>query len=212
MPAASSELNAQATTLKERFPDAPFPYAEDEELIQDLNLRVKSGQTAAIVGPTGAGKTTQVNLIMRFYDIDSGRILLDGVDIPSPPRRDRHSQVGMVLQDAILFEGTTVGNIHYGRLDATDEEVIQATTATYVDRFVHPLSEGCQTRASQDGGSFSVGERQLITIARALLSQPAPLILVMENGRIAEQGDHKTPIKAQCAYFRLHQSQFESAE
>lgn len=217
------------------FRNVDFSYSEDAELIQDLNLRVEPGQTAAIVGPTGAGKTTLVNLIMRFYEIDSGQILLDGVDTAAMSRTELRSQVGMVLQDAVLFEGTIMDNIRYGRLDATDDEVIAAAKATYVDRFVHALPEGYETKIDQDGGALSVGERQLITIARAFLSQPAllildeatssvdtrtevlvqkamaalqsdrtsfviahrlstirdaDLILVMENGRIVEQGTH----------------------
>ncbi|AIT61960.1 ABC transporter ATP-binding protein [Corynebacterium doosanense] len=158
------------------FRDVDFSYT-DEPLIEDLSLRVEPGQTAAIVGPTGAGKTTLVNLIMRFYEIDGGKILLDGVDTAQMTREQLRSQVGMVLQDAVLFEGTIMDNIRYGRLDATDEEVIEAATATYVDRFVHALPEGYNTVIDQSGGSLSAGERQLITIARAFLSQPALLIL-----------------------------------
>lgn len=158
------------------FRDVDFSYT-DEPLIENLSLRVEPGQTAAIVGPTGAGKTTLVNLIMRFYEIDGGKILLDGVDTAQMTREQLRSQVGMVLQDAVLFEGTIMDNIRYGRLDATDEEVIEAATATYVDRFVHALPEGYNTVIDQSGGSLSAGERQLITIARAFLSQPALLIL-----------------------------------
>lgn len=150
---------------------------DTEPLIQNLNLRVEPGQTAAIVGPTGAGKTTLVNLIMRFYEINAGSITLDGVDIRHLSRENLRSQVGMVLQDAVLFEGTIMENIRYGRLDATDEEVIEAAKATYVDRFVRTLSEGYDTVISTESGSLSAGERQLITIARAFLAQPALLIL-----------------------------------
>lgn len=158
------------------FQDVDFSYT-DEPLIEDLSLRVEPGQTAAIVGPTGAGKTTLVNLIMRFYELDSGRILLDGVDTADMTREQLRSQVGMVLQDAVLFEGTIMDNIRYGRLDATDAEVIAAAKATYVDRFVHALPDGYDTVIDQSGGSLSAGERQLVTIARAFLSQPALLIL-----------------------------------
>lgn len=159
------------------FDDVSFSYTDAPPLIEHLNLRVEPGQTAAIVGPTGAGKTTLVNLIMRFYDVDAGAITIDGTDIRDMPRADLRSQIGMVLQDAVLFKGTIMENIRYGRLDATDEEVIEAAKATYVDRFVRALPEGYDTIVDQDGGSISAGERQLITIARAFLSQPALLIL-----------------------------------
>ncbi|WJY68908.1 putative ABC transporter ATP-binding protein [Corynebacterium auris] len=159
-----------------QFRDVAFSYTDDP-LIQDLTLHVRPGQTAAIVGPTGAGKTTLVNLIMRFYDVDSGSILLDGTDIRDMPRAGLRSNIGMVLQDAVLFEGTIMDNIRYGRLDATDEEVLEAAKATYVDRFVRSLPEGYDTVVDQDGGSISAGERQLITIARAFLARPAVLIL-----------------------------------
>lgn len=159
-----------------QFIDVHFSYT-DTPLIQDLNLEVQPGQKVAIVGPTGAGKTTLVNLLMRFYDIDSGQILLDGVDTQSMSRQDLRSQVGMVLQDATLFEGTILENIRYGRLDATDEDVIAAAKATLVDRFVHTLPDGYHTVIDQDGGALSAGERQLITIARAFVSKPSLLIL-----------------------------------
>lgn len=172
---SQARMDGRAEGLVE-FRDVSFSYT-DEPLIQDLNLRVEPGQTAAIVGPTGAGKTTLVNLIMRFYDVDSGAITLDGVDIRDYSREELRNQIGMVLQDAMLFKGTIMENIRYGRLDATDEEVIEAAKATYVDRFVRSLPDGYDTEVDQDGGSVSAGERQLITIARAFLSQPALLIL-----------------------------------
>ena len=172
---ATAHLGGRADGLVE-FRDVSFSYT-DEPLIRDLNLRVEPGQTAAIVGPTGAGKTTLVNLILRFYDVDSGAITLDGVDIRDLSREELRGQIGMVLQDAVLFKGTIMDNIRYGRPDATDEEVIEAAKATYVDRFVRSLPDGYDTVVDQDGGSISAGERQLITIARAFLSQPALLIL-----------------------------------
>ncbi|WCZ39756.1 ABC transporter ATP-binding protein [Corynebacterium jeddahense] len=172
---ATAHLGGRADGLVE-FRDVSFSYTA-EPLIRDLNLRVERGQTAAIVGPTGAGKTTLVNLILRFYDVDSGAISLDGVDIRDLSREELRGQIGMVLQDAVLFKGTIMDNIRYGRLDATDEEVIEAAKATYVDRFVRSLPDGYDTVVDQDGGSISAGERQLITIARAFLSQPALLIL-----------------------------------
>ena len=170
------DLPGRAQGLVE-FQDVDFSYAEDKELITGLNLRVEPGQTAAIVGPTGAGKTTLVNLLMRFYELDGGQIRIDGHDIARMPRHTLRSQVGMVLQDAVLFKGSIMENIRYGRLDATDEEVIAAAKATYVDRFVHALPDGYDTIIDQDGGAISAGERQLITIARAFLAQPALLIL-----------------------------------
>lgn len=191
---ASAERVFEFLDAEEQLPDAPsshpgrarglvefdhvaFSYDPDKPLMKDLSLRIEPGQTAAIVGPTGAGKTTLVNLLMRFYEIDSGEIRLDGVSTASLSRAELRSQVGMVLQDAVLFKGTIMDNIRYGRLDATDEEVIAAAKATYVDRFVHSLPDGYDTVIDQDGGSVSAGERQLITIARAFLAQPALLIL-----------------------------------
>ncbi|MGO3086269.1 MAG: ABC transporter ATP-binding protein [Corynebacterium flavescens] len=172
----SQHLTGRARGLVE-FCGVDFSYEKDSPLIQDLDLRVEPGETAAIVGHTGAGKTTLVNLIMRFYDIDGGHIYLDGIDTAQMPRHELRSQVGMVLQDAVVFDGTIMDNIRYGRLDASDEEVIAAAKATYVDRFVHSLPEGYNTVIDQDGGAVSAGERQLITIARAFLAQPALLIL-----------------------------------
>ena len=235
------------------FDHVDFSYDPETPLIQDLTLRVEPGQTAAIVGPTGAGKTTLVNLIMRFYDIDAGAIRLDGTDIRDFTRAQLRSRIGMVLQDAVLFKGTIMENIRYGRLDATDEEVIAAAEATYVDRFVRTLPDGYDTEIDQDSGSISAGERQLITIARAFLSQPellildeatssvdtrtevlvqhamnalrnqrtsfviahrlstirdADLIIVMQNGKIAEQGTHEELLARRGTYFELNQSQF----
>ncbi len=176
--AASAPDQAPAATrgLVE-FDHVSFSYSKDTPLIEDLSLRVEPGQTAAIVGPTGAGKTTLVNLIMRFYELDSGRILLDGADIAALPRPVLRAQTGMVLQDAVVFHGTIMDNIRYGRLDATDVEVIAAAEACFVDRFVQALPDGYDTIIDQDGGAISAGERQLITIARAFLACPALLIL-----------------------------------
>jgi len=154
-----------------------FRYREDTPLIEDLSLVARPGQTVAIVGPTGAGKTTLVNLIMRFYELDSGRITLDGVDITTMPRPQLRGQIGMVLQDTWLFRGTIRDNIAYGRPDATDDEILAAARATFVDRFVHSLPNGYQTVIDDEGNSVSAGERQLITIARAFLADPSLLIL-----------------------------------
>jgi ATP-binding cassette subfamily B protein len=160
-----------------RLEHVSFRYDDDKPLIDDLSLVVHPGQTVAIVGPTGAGKTTLVNLVMRFYEVDSGRITLDGVDIAAMRRDDLRARIGMVLQDTWLFEGTIRDNIAYGRPGATDEEILEAAKATFVDRFVHTLPDGYDTVISEDGTGVSAGERQLITIARAFLSEPALLIL-----------------------------------
>ncbi len=159
------------------FEVVSFRYDEDRPLIDDLTLCVEPGQTVAIVGPTGAGKTTLVNLVMRFYDLDSGRITLDGRDISLMRREDLRSEIGMVLQDTWLFQGTIRDNIRYGRIDATDEEIRAAAEATFVDRFVHSLPDGYDTIVDDEGATISAGEKQLITIARAFLADPALLIL-----------------------------------
>jgi ATP-binding cassette subfamily B multidrug efflux pump len=159
------------------FEDVSFSYTPDRPLIEHLNLCVEPGQTVAIVGPTGAGKTTLVNLIMRFYEVDGGRITLDGKDITDLTRDNLRSQIGMVLQDTWLFGGTIRDNIAYGRPDASEEDILEAARATYVDRFVHSLPEGYDTVLDSEAGNISAGEKQLITIARAFISDPALLIL-----------------------------------
>ncbi len=159
------------------FERVNFSYDPEQPLIEDLDLCVDPGQTVAIVGPTGAGKTTLVNLLMRIYELDTGRITLDGIDITDLTRRDLRSRAGMVLQDAWLFKGTIRENIVYGRPEATEAEMLEAARATYVDRFVHSLPDGYDTVLDSEGGSVSAGEKQLITIARAFLTDPALLIL-----------------------------------
>jgi ATP-binding cassette subfamily B protein len=159
------------------FEHVHFGYQPGTPVIEDLSLVAEPGSTVAIVGPTGAGKTTLVNLLMRFYDVDSGRILLDGVDISTVSRHSLRSRIGMVLQDTWLFAGTIYDNIAYGRPEAGEDEVIEAAKAAYVDRFVHSLPDGYDTRVSDDGGSISAGEKQLITIARAVLARPQLLVL-----------------------------------
>ena len=178
-----------------------FRYAPDRPLIEDLSLKVEPGQTVAIVGPTGAGKTTLVNLLMRFYEISSGRITLDGVDIASMSRDELRSLTGMVLQDAWLFGGTIADNIAYGSAGATPEQIVEAARATYVDRFVRTLPDGYDTVLDDEGANVSMGERQLITIARAFLARPAILILDEATSSV----DTRTEVLIQHAMTSLRQ-------
>ena len=159
------------------FEHVAFSYDSKNPLISDLSFVAEPGRTVAIVGPTGAGKTTLVNLIMRFYELDGGRISLDGTDIAEMTRHDLRANVGMVLQDTWLFSGTIRDNITYGNLHCTEEQFHDATRATYVDRFVHSLPDGYDTMIDDEGGTVSAGEKQLLTIARAFLADPAILIL-----------------------------------
>ena len=160
-----------------RFERVSFGYRPDSPVIDEVSMIAEPGSTVAIVGPTGAGKTTLVNLLMRFYDADSGRITIDDVDIATMPRADLRSRIGMVLQDTWMFSGTIYDNIAYGRPDADADEVHAAAHAAHVDRFVQTLPLGYQTRVGDDGGAISAGEKQLITIARAVLARPQLLIL-----------------------------------
>jgi ATP-binding cassette subfamily B protein len=241
------------TTGRLDFENVNFAYSADKPLIQNLSLTAQPGQTVAIVGPTGAGKTTLVNLMMRFYELDSGRITLDGVDIAAMTRRDLRSRMGMVLQDTWLFGGTIRDNIAYGRPEASEEEILDAARATYVDRFVHSLPDGYDTVLDDEASNVSAGEKQLLTIARAFLARPsvlildeatssvdtrtevlvqkamsvlradrtsfviahrlstirdADLILVMDAGRIVEQGTHSELLAGRGAYFTLYNAQF----
>jgi ATP-binding cassette subfamily B protein len=181
------------------FEDVAFRYLPDKPLIHDLDLVVEPGQSCAIVGPTGAGKTTMVNLLMRFYDVDAGRITLDGVDIMDMTRDDLRGAFGMVLQDTWLFGGTIRDNIAYGAADATDEQVLAAARAAYVDHFVRTLPDGYDTVLDDEASNVSAGEKQLITIARAFLSDPMILILDEATSSV----DTRTEVLVQKAMARL---------
>ncbi|MCD6639188.1 MAG: ABC transporter ATP-binding protein/permease, partial [Nocardioides sp.] len=184
-----------------RFEHVAFSYDPDQPLIADLSLVARPGHTVAIVGPTGAGKTTLVNLVMRFYELDAGRITLDGVDIATIPRSVLRSRIGMVLQDTWLFAGTIRDNIAYGNPDATEADVLRAAEATFVDRFVHSLPDGYDTVIDEEGSNLSAGERQLVTIARAFLSDPALLILDEATSSV----DTRTELLLQHAMAALRQ-------
>ena len=235
------------------FDDVSFRYLPDVPLIDDMNLVVQPGHTIAIVGPTGAGKTTLVNLLMRFYEIDGGRITVDGVDTREMTRDDLRHTFGMVLQDAWLFHGTIRENIAYGLEGATEEQIVAAAEAAHVDHFVRTLAEGYDTVIDDDATNLSQGEKQLLTIARAFLADPqilildeatssvdtrtevliqramaklmegrtsfviahrlstirdAHTILVMNHGKIVEQGDHESLLAQRGFYYELYSSQF----
>ncbi|MQS12165.1 ABC transporter ATP-binding protein [Streptomyces kaniharaensis] len=181
------------------FQDVSFRYEPEKPLIEDLSLKVEPGQTVAIVGPTGAGKTTLVNLLMRFYEVSSGRITLDGVDVSAMSREDLRSGIGMVLQDTWLFGGTIADNIAYGAQGATREQVIEAARAAHVDRFVRTLPDGYDTVIDDEGTGVSAGEKQLITIARAFLAQPSILVLDEATSSV----DTRTEVLIQRAMARL---------
>ena len=235
------------------FEHVSFRYEKETPVIEDLSFVAAPGQTVAIVGPTGAGKTTLVNLIMRFYELDGGRITLDGADIASLTRAGLRSRIGMVLQDTWLFGGTIRDNIGYGNPAAGEEQILAAAKASFVDRFVHSLPDGYDTVIDEEGSNVSAGEKQLLTIARAFLAEPsllildeatssvdtrtellvqqamaalrsdrtsfviahrlstirdADLILVMEAGRIVEQGNHAELLARGGAYSDLYNTQF----
>jgi ATP-binding cassette subfamily B protein len=241
---------------KVEFEHVSFSYDPQTPLIQDLSLVAEPGHTVAIVGPTGAGKTTLVNLIMRFYELDAGRITLDGVDITAMRRDELRRDIGMVLQDTWLFGGTIRDNIAYGRPGASEDEIVAAAKAAFVDRFVQALPDGYDTVLDEESSNLSAGQKQLMTIARAFLAEPsllildeatssvdtrtevlvqhamsalrsnrtsfviahrlstirdADLILVMESGRIVEQGTHEQLLAAGGAFAALYQAQFAQA-
>ncbi|HEY2332622.1 MAG TPA: ABC transporter ATP-binding protein [Acidimicrobiales bacterium] len=183
------------------FENVSFSYDPQRPLITDLSLVAEPGKTVAIVGPTGAGKTTLVNLIMRFYEIDSGRILLDGCDVGQMSRAELRSKIGMVLQDTWLFGGSIRENIRYGNPGASDEQVQEAAEATFVDRFVRTLPDGYDTLIDDEEGSVSAGEKQLLTIARAFLADPAILILDEATSSV----DTRTEVLIQYAMNALRQ-------
>ena len=234
-----------------------FRYVPDRPLIKDLNLKVNSGERVAIVGPTGCGKTTIINLLMRFYDVDSGEIRVDGADIRDMTRHDLRGRYGMVLQDTWLCTGTVRENIAYGKPDATEEEVIEAAKAAHADSFIRRLPKGYDTMITGGGGNLSAGQRQLLCIARAMLCLPmmlildeatssidtrtemkiqsafakmmkgrtsfivahrlstireADVILVMKDGSIIEQGNHKELLAAGGFYANLYNSQFVTVQ
>ena len=159
------------------FKQVDFQYVENKPLIRNFNLEVQPGEMVAIVGPTGAGKTTLINLLMRFYDVTAGAILVDGQDIRQLSRQDYRRQFGMVLQDAWLYEGTIKENLRFGNLDASDEEIIEAAKAANVDHFIRTLPGGYNMEMNQESSNISLGQKQLLTIARALLANPKILIL-----------------------------------
>ena len=188
------------------FDHVTFSYDPERPLITDLSLTAQPGQTVAIVGPTGAGKTTLVNLIMRFYELNSGEIRIDGRNVADISRQELRSLIGMVLQDTWLFDGTIHDNIAYGNLNATEEQIQAAAAATFVDRFAHSLPDGLNTVVDDEGGAISAGEKQLITIARAFLA--APTILILDEATSSVDTRTEVLIQHAMAALRAHRTSF----
>ena len=181
------------------FDDVCFGYEQDVPVLKNVKLHAAPGQTIALVGPTGAGKTTIVNLLTRFYDINTGRVLIDGMDIRQVKKADLRRKLGIVLQDTYLFAAPVIDNIRYGRLEATDEEVISAAKLANADQFIHRLPQGYQTELSERGSNLSQGQRQLLAIARAILADPDILILDEATSSV----DTRTEKNIQEAMLRL---------
>jgi ATP-binding cassette subfamily B protein len=184
-----------------RFERVHFAYRPGVPVITGMSLEARTGEIIALVGPTGAGKTTLINLLTRFYEVGEGRILIDGQDIRDIQKADLRRQLGLVLQDTFLFSGSVMENIRYGRLDATDEEVIQAARIANADHFIRQLPQGYQTLLSERASNLSQGQRQLLSIARAILADPAILILDEATSSI----DTRTEVRIQKALLRLMQ-------
>ena len=196
----ASDAPALATVKGEvNFTNVDFGYLPDTPVIKDMTLEAKAGQTIALVGPTGAGKTTLINLLMRFYEVGDGYISIDGRDLRDIPKSDLRRKLGLVLQDTFLFSDTVMENIRYGRLDATDEEVIQAAQLADADHFIRLLPQGYQTVLSERASNLSQGQRQMLSIARAILADPAILILDEATSSV----DTRTEVRIQKALLRL---------
>jgi ATP-binding cassette subfamily B protein len=178
-----------------------FSYQPDQPIIKDMTLEAKAGETIALVGPTGAGKTTIINLLTRFYEIDDGQITIDGTDIRDLRKAELRRQLGLVLQDTFLFADTVMENIRYGRLDATDEECIQAAKLADADHFIRQLPHGYQTQLSERASNLSQGQRQLLSISRAILANPRILILDEATSSV----DTRTEARIQKSLLRLMQ-------
>jgi ATP-binding cassette subfamily B protein len=199
LPESASPVCLDAPKGEVAVEGVSFRYKEDEPLIENMNLDVKQGHTVAIVGPTGAGKTTLVNLLMRFYELDKGRITVDGTDIRDMRRGDLRNLFGMVLQDTWLFNGTIRDNIMYGRTDATETEMVEAAKAAHADHFIRTLPEGYDTVLNEEATNISQGQKQLLTIARAILANPAILILDEATSSV----DTRTEVLIQAAMANL---------
>jgi ATP-binding cassette, subfamily B, multidrug efflux pump len=240
-----------------RFEQVDFSYSPGTPVIRDMSLEAEAGRTLALVGPTGAGKTTIINLLARFYEVDGGRIAVDGTDIRGIRKDFLRRRLGIVLQDMFLFSTSVMENIRYGRMGATDEEVIRAAEIADADHFIRQLPHGYRTVLSERAGNLSQGQRQLLAIARAIIADPAILILdeatssvdtrteariqkallrlmrgrtsfviahrlstirdadcvlVIQDGRIVERGNHRELLDAHGVYHRLYVSQFKGQE